>query len=125
MDLNEYANAKDMSSTDIAAILKPTYHGIDRPFISKLRNPARYGARLVRRAEQILQVACPEKPYKPRRADGHRLGYKLSHRVTPEKYEGVHGAIKRRGYETIQDAYDVLTDVFLKNPEILPEKVNR
>ena len=122
MDLNNFAEVNNISSKDIAAALKPIYHGIDRSLVSKLRNPARYGIRLIRHAEIVLIEACAVKPYKPRRGDRHRLQYKLSCRVSEAKFEGVHTAITRRGYETMQDALDVLTDYFLEHPEILPER---
>jgi hypothetical protein len=122
MDLNNFAEVNNISSKDIAAALKPIYHGIDRSLVSKLRNPARYGAKLIRHAETVLRNTCAVKPYKPRRGDRHRLQYKLSCRVSETKYGGVHTAITRRGYETIQEAMDKLTDYFLQHPEILPER---
>ena len=122
MDLNNFAEVNNISSKDIAAALKPIYHGIDRSLVSKLRNPARYGAKLIRHAETVLQDTCAVKPYKPHSGDRHLLRHKLSCRVSASKFEGVHTAITRRGYETMQDALDVLTDYFLEHQEILPER---
>lgn len=121
MDLNNFAEVNNISSKDIAAALKPIYHGIDRSLVSKLRNPARYGVRLVRHAETVLQDICAVKPYKPRSGDRHRLRHNLSCRVSEAKLEGVHTAIKRFRFPssspTVQMFMDYATDFALENPE--------
>jgi hypothetical protein len=121
MDLNEFVERNKKNNKDIAAALKPHYHGIDRSLVSKLRNPARYGIRLIRHAEIVLIEACAVKPYKPRRGDRHRLQYKLSCRVSETKYGGVHTAITRFRFPsaspTVQTFMDYATDFALENPE--------
>lgn len=119
MDLNEYAITNNMSSREIAKIVQPCYPGLDRPLLSKARNPQRYGIRLVESAEKLLMDARPETPQKPRRADGHRYKRAIRCRVSQRKYDRVHRALKRSGYETIQSGMDALTDYYLKHPEIL------
>ena len=43
MDLNELANLNNISCKKISDIVRPYYSGLDRPLITKVCNPQKYG----------------------------------------------------------------------------------
>lgn len=106
---------------DFVKVLKPTFPGVDRSLVVKVRNPERYGVDWITAAKVLISGHTSKTPQKPRYGDSHRLRHSIRCRVSERKLEGVHIALNRFKFPscspTVQTFVDLATDYVLEHQD--------
>ena len=112
MDIKKFQLEHGLQSKDVIAAIRkefPRYSKITHCMVS---NPKMYGVRLVPAAEEILTDLAP------RKADKHKNKYRLSCRVTKDRYEAVKRSIENDGrFASVQSFLDWWVFVWLRMQE--------
>ena len=99
---------------DIVNLVKTAYPKYDKYLHSKTKRPDEYGICLVSEAQELIKATYGEKPQEARRADKHRLKYKVQCRVTKTKFRRLQQCKKQQGYGTMQTFLDFIINEYLK-----------
>lgn len=106
MDVRKYRLTHGLTVRDVVKALKPAFPRYSKAVQCMVENPGSYGVRLVPEAERLLDK---------RRGDRHRMGYRLSCRVTKGRYDAVKQAIEADGrFPTVQAWLDWWVYVWVK-----------
>ena len=94
-------------AADIINVLQRFYPGIDKPLLSKLERPQKYGITLKPDAmdalvESFLSVDA-KSAYKYRKNGSHRLTCRISCRLESDDYDALQQLVQADGYATMQE----------------------
>lgn len=119
-DLRDLRQEKNIQAKDIVELLRRDYPGFDKMLNSKVENGEKYGITLRWQAiDIVLRKYAPEKltREKRRRNGYHKLTASLSCRVDNDTYSRFKAAMKKAGYDTVQDALTELVLKFIETEE--------
>lgn len=119
MDVKRFRLVNGLTVKQMVAALKSEYPRYSKITHCMVENPSSYGVTLLPEAEQILRGRLGHATGRP--GDRHRNRYRLSCRVTENRYEEVKQTVEAEGrFPTVQAWLDWWISVYLRKKKAAP-----
>lgn len=111
--VKQFREERGISQPEAARAIRDFYPGMDKPLLSKVENPDKYGIRLVNGAEQALIDAFATTAVNVRKPDKRRKPKRIQCRMSQAQYERLQRALNAAGYDTMQDGIEAIINEWL------------
>ena len=114
LNIKDFREVRSLSAMQVVDVVSERFPGYDKYLNSKVENTGKYGVRLVREAEMMLEEAFKATVPEPRKRDRHKLRCKVQCRVSQTKMDALQKALREDGYDTVQAGLLHIIDKYLE-----------
>lgn len=114
LDVKDFRAERSITAMQVVEVMQERFPGYDKHLNSKVENSRKYGVRLVREAEMMLEEAFKATVPEPRKRDRHKLRCKVQCRVSQTKMDALQKALREDGYDTVQAGLLHIIDKYLE-----------
>lgn len=115
--VKQFREERGISQVAAVNAIREYYPGMDKPLLSKVENPDKYGIRLTNGAEQALEDAFATTAVKARKPEKRRKPMRIQCRLSKRQYERLQQALNAHGYDTMQKGIEAIISEWL-NKEV-------